>query len=108
MGKDEPHPVALLPPSRHFPTHLLVDRRLRLDEAFEIERVGYLRLLSRRDFRGARLPLRALKQLTPGLNRDRHCDPLEQVLERNTCVFRRSLPLSDDDSVSKLPALAGC
>jgi hypothetical protein len=65
LGKDEPHPVALLPPSRHFPTHLLVDRRLRLDEAFEIERVRYLRLLSRRDFRGARFPLRASSNLHP-------------------------------------------
>ena len=45
LGKDEPHPVALLPPSRHFTAHLLVDLRLRVDEAFEVERVRYLRLL---------------------------------------------------------------
>ena len=45
LGKDEPHPVALLPPSLQLLANLLVDRRLRVDEAFEIERIRYLRLL---------------------------------------------------------------
>ena len=48
LGKDEPHPVAILPPSLHFPTHLLVDGHLRVDETFENERVRYLRLLKPR------------------------------------------------------------
>ena len=41
LGKDEPHPVALLPSGLKFPTHLIVDRRLRVDEAFEVERIRH-------------------------------------------------------------------
>src|SRR5580698_537892 len=47
LGKDEPHPVALLPPDLQLLTNFVVERRLRVDEAFEIERVRHIRLLGR-------------------------------------------------------------
>ena len=41
LGKDEPHPVALLSPGLKFLTHSIVGRRLRIDEAFEVERIRH-------------------------------------------------------------------
>ena len=38
LGKDEPHPVALLPPGLQLPTHLLVNRSLGVHETLEVER----------------------------------------------------------------------
>jgi hypothetical protein len=48
LGKDEPHPVALLPPGLQLLANVVVDWPLRVDEAFEIELVRYLRLLKSR------------------------------------------------------------
>ena len=59
LGKDEPHPVALLPPDLELPTNLVVDKRLCVHEAFEVERVRYMRLLSYFPQRSAQFPLHA-------------------------------------------------
>jgi hypothetical protein len=76
LGKDEPHPVALLAPSLHLTTHLLIDRGLGVHEAFEIERVRDLRLLKPPRCSKAAPNSRCarLEQLAFDLNRDRHCD----------------------------------
>ena len=39
LGKDEPHPVALFPPRPKLPANLIIDGRLRVDEALQIESV---------------------------------------------------------------------
>ena len=71
--------MALLPPSLHLTTHLLVDRRLRVDKAFEIERVRYLRLLK---------PPRRSKGAIhfPFARRER---PVASALERGTVMAIR-------------------
>jgi hypothetical protein len=45
LGKNEPHPEALLPPDLQLLANALVDRRLCVHEPLEIKRVRYLRLL---------------------------------------------------------------
>jgi hypothetical protein len=47
LGKDEPHPMALLPPNRQLPTNLLIDRRLRVHEPLEIKGIRHAQLLER-------------------------------------------------------------
>jgi hypothetical protein len=109
--------MALLPPSRYFTAHLLVDGRLRVNEAFQVEWIRDLRLLSRGDapWRGGQF--RSLEQMHPtriailiaavdlytrerphgavGSCPDRH----NAIRRRNTIAFRRSFPRRDNDSV---------
>ena len=44
LRKDEPHPVALFAAGPKLPADLLIDRGLRVDETFEVERVRHPRL----------------------------------------------------------------
>src|ERR1700687_1788347 len=45
LGKNEPHPVTLLLAPTQLREHALIDRRLRINKALEIERVGHARLV---------------------------------------------------------------
>ena len=76
LGKDEPHPVAFLPPDLQLLANLVVDRPLRVDEAIEIERIPYPRLL--KSPRCSKVAPNSgsprLEHLASGLNCDRNCD----------------------------------
>jgi hypothetical protein len=76
LGKNEPHPVALLPPDLQLLANALVDRRLCVHEPLEIKRVRYLRLLKppRRSKAAPNSVCARLGQLAAGLNSDRQCD----------------------------------
>src|SRR5437763_8326845 len=45
LRKNEPHPVTLLFALTQFREHALVDRRLRIDKALQIEGIGHARLI---------------------------------------------------------------
>src|SRR5580704_2054505 len=107
LGKNEPHPMALLPPDLQLLANALVDRRLCVDEPVEIKRVRYLRLLKppRRSKAAPNSRCARLEQRAFDLNRDRHCDRGASPGAQYGCISTPVAP-RDDDSVYKLPALA--
>src|ERR1700733_3280759 len=106
LGKDEPHPVALLPPSLQLLANVVVDWLLRVDEAFEIEPVRYLRPLKSpaRPRRSAQFRLPAPRAPRVWLEPRPQLQLAEPSPGANTGVFRRPDAPRDDDSVTKPPA----